>query len=391
MTEPVTETDVIIIGGGIAGAGCAFTLAEDRRVVLLERETQYGYHSTGRSAASFTENYGTPTIRKLAIASRDFLETPPSGFSEAPLVSKRGMLTIARSDQKNRLDEEFENGSRLVGNLRRVSREEALSLCSVLRPDYVDSAFLEPDSRELDVDALHNGFLRGARARGAQLHSNCEVMGLQFSLGRWTVHTKTGMFTAPVVVNAAGAWADEVAGLAGIAPLGLQPKKRTAFNISAPEGADMSGWPLINDVDEEFYFKRDAGQIFVSPADATPSQPGDVWADDMDVAIGAERLEAATTIEVQRILHSWAGLRTFAPDGDPVLGFDPANEGFFWLAGQGGYGIKTAVAMSACCAGLIGHNKLPDNITALGLEVANLAPVRLRKPVLSRMEQIDDN
>jgi D-arginine dehydrogenase len=263
-------------------------------------------------------------------------------------------------------------------SLTKLSCDEAVAACGVLRRDYVDSAFVEPDSRELDVNALHSGFLRSAKAKGADLRSGTEVLVLERHGDRWRVETPQGAVIAPIVVNAAGAWADEVARMAGAATLALQPKKRTAFNIAAPAGVDMSGWPLINDVGEEFYFKRDAGQLFVSPADATPSEAHDAWADDMDIAIGVERLQAATTIEVERILHSWAGLRTFARDGAPVVGFDPDQPGFFWLAGQGGYGIKTAFALSDCCATLINEDRLPDSLVRLDLDRAELSPARLR-------------
>ncbi|MGV6875223.1 NAD(P)/FAD-dependent oxidoreductase [Pseudochelatococcus sp. B33] len=386
MTGHFTEADVIVVGGGIAGAGCACSLAPDRRVLLLEREDNYGYHSTGRSAASFTENYGTPVIRKLAIASRGFLEAPPPGFSDVPLICPRGMITIARHDQRDLLDEEFERGRRLVPTLARITPEEAVAACGVLRRDYVDSAFIEPGSRELDVNALHTGFLRAARAAGAELHSGCEVKSIRRHGDRWLVETNKMSAIAPIIVNAAGAWADIVAEMAGVAAVGLQPKKRTAFNIAAPEGADIRGWPLVNDVGEEFYFKRDAGQIFVSPGDATPSDPCDVWADDFDIAVGVERLQNATTIEVHRILHSWAGLRTFSPDSAPVVGFDPDHEGFFWLAGQAGYGIKTAVALSECCRELIARNRLPDSLAQLELDMADISPARLRPINIPKME-----
>ncbi|RIY02567.1 FAD-binding oxidoreductase [Aureimonas flava] len=388
MSERPTETDVIVIGGGIAGAGCAFALSAERRVVLLERETQHGYHATGRSAASFTENYGTTVIRKLAIASRGFLENPPAGFTEVPLIAPCGMITIARADQRERLEEEFERGRRLVASLRRLTPAQAVAACGVLRPDYVDGAFLEPDSRELDVNALHTGFLRAAKARGADLRTGHEIAGLRREGDRWLAETPRGLFCAPVVVNAAGAWGDVVARMAGVAPIGLEPRRRTAFNIAAPAGIDMSGWPLINDVDEDFYFKRDAGQIFVSPADATPSEPCDAWAEDLDIAIGVERLQEATTIEVTRILHSWAGLRTFAPDGSPAVGFDPDAPGFFWLAGQGGYGIKTAVALSEASAGLILRDRLPESLERLGLDRADLAPARFRTGAQTTMETV---
>ena len=225
--------------------------------------------------------------------------------------------------------------------------------CRCCGPDYVAGAIVEPDSREIDVNELHQGFLRGARKRGAKIVTNAGIDAIARHGDRWHLQTSLGVFAAPIVVNAAGAWADTIAALAGVAPVGLVPKRRTAFHVAAPDGVAIAGWPLVNDVGEEFYFKPDAGQIFVSPSDATPSEPMDAYPDDLDVAIGVDRLQHATTIEVRRIEHQWAGLRSFVSDGSPVVGFDDAAEGFFWLAGQGGYGIKTSPALARACRELI--------------------------------------
>ena len=249
----------------------------------------------------------------------------------------------------------------------------------VLRRDYVAGAIVEPESREIDVDGLHQGFLRGARKRGTEILTDCGVEAIGRRGGQWIVETAHGRFAAPVIVNAAGAWADQVAAMAAVAPIGLTPKRRTAFNIPAPgSAAAIADWPLVHDVGEEFYFKPDAGKLFVSPEDATPSEPMDAYPEDLDVAIGVDRLQRATTIEVQAVSHKWAGLRTFAPDGSPVVGFDPEAEGFFWLAGQGGYGIKTSPALSRLAPKLIRSGRLPDDIRRLGIEPSDLAPDRLR-------------
>jgi D-arginine dehydrogenase len=370
------EADIVIIGGGIAGAGAAAELAGKASVVLLEREDHCGYHATGRSAASFTENYGGQFIRRLAIASRAFLEAPPAGFAEAALMVRRGMITIARADQRKALAVQLEQGRALVPSIRAMTPQEAMAAVPVLRPDYVAAAFIEPESLEIDVDALHQGFLRQSRARGAQVLTDAGVQTIARRGGRWAVSTRRGTIRAPVVVNAAGAWADTVAAMAEIAQVGLTPMRRTAFIVPAPDGVNPLGWPLINDVDEQFYFKADAGRIFVSPADATPSPPMDAFAEDMDVAIGVERLESATTIAVRRVEHSWAGLRTFAPDGLPVVGME--GGGFFWLAGQGGYGIKTSPALSRAAAALILRGTFPDDLVDLGISAADLSPARLR-------------
>jgi D-arginine dehydrogenase len=376
-----TVADILVVGGGIAGASAAYELAAQAEVVLLEREAQCGYHATGRSAASFTENYGTDVIRRLVLASRSFLNNPPEGFAEHPLLAPRGMVTIARADQLGLLDTELDRALRFVPSMQRIGAGEAIALVPVLRADYLADAILEPDSMDIDVHGLHQGYLRGFKRRGGRIATGAGVDAIARDGAGWRVTTPAGTFSAPTIVNAGGAWADEVAGLAGLPPIGLVAKRRTAFNIAAPAGHATERWPLVNDVGEEFYFKPDAGQLLVSPAEAVPSPPGDVQADDIDVAIGAERLEQATTIAVRRIAHKWAGLRTFARDGSPVVGEDPAAPGFYWLAGQGGYGIKTAPALSRLIAGLVLERRLPEALLGRGINAAALAPARFASPV----------
>jgi D-arginine dehydrogenase len=369
---------VLIIGGGIAGAAAAYEIAAFASVILLEREPQCGYHATGRSAASFTENYGNGVVRRLAIASRAFLEKPPADFCDHALLSPRGMITIARADQLELLEEQLIRAKALVPTIERMAVAAAIARVPILRPEYVAGAFIEPDSKELDVNGLHQGFLRAAKARGAQIAVNSAVETIARRGEQWSVATRTGTFAARTIVNAAGAWADAVASMAGIAPLGLVPKRRTAFNVPVPAGTNIREWPMIDDAGEEFYFKPDAGQLFVSPADATPSEPMDAFPEDLDVATGVERLERATTLIVTRVSRSWAGLRTFARDASPVVGPDSSAEGFFWLAGQGGYGIKTSPALSRACAALLRDRRLPDDLTRLEISAADLSPNRLR-------------
>ena len=379
MPAPAAEAvaaDVAIVGGGIAGASAAAALAPFCSVVLVERESRCGVHSTGRSAASFTENYGNDIVRRLAIASRSFLEAPPSGFSEAPLMTPRGMLTIARQDQLEMLAAELEQARAFVPSIRRIGVDEALARVPVLRADYVADAFLEPHSREIDVDALHQGYLRAARRAGAHILTGAEVTAVGRRDGAWQLGTAAGGVAAGILVNAAGAWADTLAVLAGAAPLGLVPERRTACHVAAPEGVSISAWPLVNDTGETFYFKPDAGRLFVSPSDATPSPPVDAQPEEIDVAMAIDRLERATTIKVASVPHRWAGLRTYAADRSPVVGFDAAIEGFFWLAGQGGYGIKTSPALSALTAALIRGVPLPETFAATGLSADQLSPAR---------------
>jgi D-arginine dehydrogenase len=345
-------------------------------VIVLEREAQCGYHSTGRSAASYTENYGGAIIRRLAIASRPFLEQPPDGFSDHPLLSPRGMITIARSDQLEMLEQQLRRARLLVQSIEAIDVTETIAKVPILRRDYVAGAFFEPHSMDLDVHGLHQGFLREAKVRGARIVVNADVHALERKGELWTVTTPAGVFRAPLLIDAAGAWADVIAVLAGARPLGLVPKRRTAFNIPAPAGMSIREWPMVNDAAEEFYFKPDAGQLFVSPADATPTEPVDAYPEDIDVAAGVERLERATTLNVQRVSRSWAGLRTFAADAEPVVGFDRSVDGFFWLAGHGGYGIKTSPALSRACVALIRDGRLPDDLLRLGITAAELSPDR---------------
>jgi D-arginine dehydrogenase len=372
------KPDIVVVGGGIAGASAAYELAQFASVTVLEREPQLGYHSTGRSAASFTENYGTTIIRRLAIASRPFLESPPQGFAQHPLLSPRGMLTIAREDQLELLSDALEQARALVPSIHRIDREEAFTRVPILRREYVAGAFLEPDSRDIDVNGLHVGFIKGARHRGVAVVTQAEVTTVEQRSGRWRLTTTRGGFEADILVNAAGAWSDVLAGMAGIKPLGLIPKRRTAFLVPLPAGIDARAWPMVDDVAEGFYFKPDAGQLFVSPADATPSAPIDAYPEDIDVAQGVERLERATTLQVERVSRSWAGLRSFVSDGAPVVGFESSAERFFWLSAQGGYGIKTSPALSRACATLIREDRLPPDLLELGIRPQELSPQRLR-------------
>jgi D-arginine dehydrogenase len=373
----VTHAEVIVIGGGIAGASAAYELAARTSVILLEREAQCGYHATGRSAASFTENYGTATVRRLAMAGRRFFEHPPTGFVEHDLVRPRGMITIARADQLRELDAELARAKQFLPSIRRMAVEEALQRVPVLRADYLADAIYEPESLDIDVHGLHQGYLRGMKARGGTIVTEAEVERIAGRAGVWSVETRAGTFTAPRLVNAAGAWADEIAAKAGVRPLGLTPRRRTAFTIDAPPGMAIADWPLVNDVGSAFYFKPDAGQLLVSPADAAASPPTDAQADEYELALGIDRLQRATSIAVRKVNRKWAGLRTFAADGDPVAGEDPAMPGFFWLAGQGGYGIKTAPALSRIIAGLVLDAALPAEAAASGLSAAELSPARL--------------
>ncbi len=370
----MTETcDILVIGAGIAGASAACELSASADVIVLEAESQPGYHTTGRSAALFTETYGNLTVRTLTSAGRGFFETPPEGFAEHPLLTSRGTLLVARQDQLGSLEETLAETA-----AQRIDGAEAVTLNPVLNPDYVAAAIFEPGAEDIDVHALHGGYLRGLRRRGGRLVTGAEVRALARQDGAWVAETRAGRYAAPIVVNAAGAWCDVVAGLAGVRPCGLVPKRRTAFTFDPPDGLDISNWPATIDIDEQFYFKPDAGRILGSPADETPSPPCDAQPEEIDLALGIDRIERATRLTVRRLVNRWAGLRSFVADKTPVVGMDPAADGFFWLAGQGGFGIQTSPALARTVVALIATGDLPADLIARGLDKAMLAPDRLR-------------
>ncbi len=370
--------DVIIVGAGIAGASAGYFLSETYRVLLMEREDQPGYHSTGRSAALFTETYGNAAIRGLTTGARPFFDSPPAGFTESPLLTPRGLLFVGRADQQAALDRQFEEVSTLARSVRRLSAAECIGLCPILRDGYVAGGLAEPDCMDIDVASLHEGYLKGIRARGGRIATDAEVRSIESGSAGWQVDSRAGAFVAPILVNAAGAWADSVAEMAGLPPLGLVPKRRTVARIDNPGGVDNTAWPMVVDADEELYFKPDAGGMILSPADETPSPPCDAQPDEFDIAVAIDRFEKMTTLSVTRPSHKWAGLRTFAADKTLVAGFDPVAPGFLWLAGQGGYGIQTSPSMGRIAAALIRGEDFPADLAALGLNASLLGVERLR-------------
>ena len=371
--------DVIIVGAGIAGASAGYFLSQTHRVLVLEREQQPGYHSTGRSAALFTETYGNASIRALTTGARPFFESPPAGFAEEPLLTPRGLLYVGRADQRQALERLYREVAGLAREIRHVSGEECMAICPILRDGYAVAGLVEPDCSDIDVGSLHQGYLKGIRSRGGRILTDAEVRrAAPLPDGGWSVDTPAGGFTAAILVNAAGAWADEMAALAGLAPLGLTPKRRTALRVEVPMGVDCASWPMVVDAEEALYFKPDAGSLLVSPADETPSPPCDVQPDEMDIAIAIDRLESMTTLSVRRPSHKWAGLRTFAPDKTLVAGFEPGRRDFLWLAGQGGYGIQTSPSMGRIAAALVRGDAFPPDLDALGLDYGTLCVERLR-------------
>ncbi len=383
--------DIAIFGAGIAGASLAWRLAPKLRVALIEREHQPGYHSTGRSAAMFMPSYGPPGARALTRAGRGFYENPPDGFSDTPLLTPCPTLYVAKPGQQDQLDQLQAELEPSCASLLRLDRAGALALAGCLRPEQTLGALLDTDTFGIDVNALHQGFLRGFRKQGGVLMNGRALASAQrgFQGGQgtsgsqqaWQLQFETGdLLHAGVVVNAAGAWGDELAEQFGVRPVGLTPKRRSAFTFVAPPGLDLKTLPLIAAVDESCYFKPDAGRLLGSPANADPSFPHDVMPEDLDVATGIYEIEAMADLLVGRPLSRWAGLRTFVPDGELVIGWDEACDGFFWLVGQGGYGIQSAAGASALAASLLMREPLPESLVRHGVEPQAMAVRRLRLP-----------
>jgi D-arginine dehydrogenase len=365
--------DVLVIGAGIAGATAAAHLAATHRVALLEAEDNAGYHATGRSAAIWIRNYGGADVRILTAASRDFFEAPPDGFAEAPLAHPRPVVHLAPADQVEHLRAMIAEGD----DMREISLAAVQAMAPVLRPGYAAMAAIESDCFDIDVAAMHQGFLRQARAAGGVLALRHRAGRLWRANGAWHAETSAGaVFTAPVIVNAAGAWGDEVARRAGLAPIGLQPKRRTACIID-PGPHDCANWPLLGDAGHGWYVRPEARRkLMVSPADETDSEPCDAQPDEYDVAVAIDRMQQALDIPVSRIEHRWAGLRSFTPDRGLAIG-QGAEAGFFWMVGQGGYGMQTAPAAGRLLAALVTQ----DDPGALAAAVPLCDPLRFTRSI----------
>ena len=369
-------TDVLIIGAGMAGASAAYFLAPHAKVVLLEREAQPGYHATGRSAALYSETYGNAAVRAITTASKPFYFHPPEGFSPYPLVTPRGALIVGGAADHDALRQTLDSMRALVPNIEWWKQDKILQRVPVLRPEAAVFGVYEPDAMDMDVHGIHQGFLRGAKAAGAQLVCDAGVNRISHDGSAWCVETPAGQFSAPVLINAAGAWCDELAQLAGVKPVGLVPMRRTAFTCEVPAVAQIQDWPLVIDAAETFYFKPEAGLLLVSPANADPVPAQDVQPEELDVAMAVDRLETATTLQIRQVRRKWAGLRSFVADKTPVVGFASDAPGFFWLAGQGGYGIQTAPAMGELAAALVRDLPMPSAMAALGVRQQALAAGR---------------
>ncbi|WP_439596537.1 NAD(P)/FAD-dependent oxidoreductase [Falsiroseomonas sp.] len=358
------DFDLLVIGAGMAGATAAAHCAATARVALMEAEETAGYHSTGRSAAIWIQNYGPPDVRRLSAASRAFFASPPAGFAPAPLLAPRPVVTLAPAEQAEAMRAMLAAGD----GLEEIAPEAVAAMGPPLRAGYAVSAAIERDAFDIDVAALHAGFLKTARAAGGVLALRSRAGRIWHDRGQWHAEASSGaVFRAPVLVNAAGAWGDEVAGLAGVTPLGLQPKRRTALIID-PGRHDCSGWPLIGDAAHSWYVRPEARRkLMVSPADETDMPPHDVQPEEMDIAIAIDRMQQALDIPVHRVEHRWAGLRSFTPDRSLAIGFDHQAPGFLWMIGQGGYGIQTAPAAGRLVAGLVAGAVAEDLLPVLAL------------------------
>ncbi len=363
--------DFAIIGAGIAGASAAARLAGQARVLLLEQESVPGYHSTGRSAALYSALYGNDTITAITRASRAFFDNPPAGFCEYPILSQRGVIYAGSEADAAAIAE--------IASLplaERIETAEAIKRVPILTEESAAHCAWEPDAFDVDVHALHQGFLRTARYAGAELVYGAGVTELNQGANDWRIVTTNGAFSATVVINAGGAWADRIAQLAGVRALGIQPLRRTAMIIDAGIPGDFSRWPAVIAGDESWYIKPDAGLMLASPADETPTDPCDAQPEELDIAICADRIESRTRMQIKRVVRAWAGLRSFAPDRRPVVGYDANVKNFFWLVGQGGYGVQTCPALSEIAAALALRRAIPAHILAEGFDAAAVSPGR---------------
>ena len=374
------ESDVLIVGGGVAGLSLGAALSNHLQVTVLEAEEAIGHHSSGRSATFSHFGIGNEIVRGLTAASRAFFQRPPEGFSEVPIARRATALFVATEAMLPTLDTLEELMRPHAPGLRRAGEAEMLALFPPLRtgPGAVIAGIVDEEGLRLDADALLQGYARAIRSSGGQVLTGQRVAAAAAQADAWFVTTDSGeRHTSPILVNAAGAWADGFARLAGVEPLGLHPFRRTIIVVDPPSGADVSKWPFVKTAVDDFYILPEGGRLAASPVDEVPDDPCDAQPEDYDIALAAWKVEEYTTLAVPRVQHRWAGLRTFASDRTPVAGFDPASPGFFWLAGQGGFGLQTAPALAEAAASLILSTPWPEQLAALGISPHVLGPERL--------------
>ncbi len=371
------QVDIAIIGAGIAGASLAFFLGTGQSIALIEAEAQPGYHATARSAAEFVLNYNPPEIRALARAAKPFFDTPPEGFADIPLLIHRGGLVISRSEDLDAFEAQYADLRARVPGLLRLTPQEAALRMSFLDPESFAAAYYDPEYWDIEADALLQGYLRQARKAGATPRLKTALVSAARVGDAWEIETTAGLLRARILVNASGGWADDIAGRCGVRPLGIKPLRRTAILVDLPEDQSARTLPELNDIADSFYFKPDGGRLLVSPADETECEPGDVQPEEIDIAWAVHHLESHTSLRVSRVAKSWAGMRTFSPDRLPVVGFDTDVPGFFWLAGQGGFGILTSPSLGALAAALVRGEAVPDHLASQGLDAMTFSPARL--------------
>lgn len=374
MHENSRPQKVIVIGGGIAGLSLAASVQQWAQVTVIERESQLGYHASGRSAALFSETYGNALVRALSVASRQAIID--GGFVE----HTRGALHFGGPDDGQTIDRMAQEQKALVPSVRRLSAAEVSALVSAIAPERTCGGVYEPDAKDIDTGKMVQAQATALKAAGGTIVMSSDVLEITRGAEGFRVTTTTGTYDADIVVNAAGAWVDVIAGRAGLSGLGFRPKRRTAFLFDAPEGVDARKWPLVVDLHERFYFKPDAGRLIGSLADETDSEPCDAYPEDIDVATAAYNIEEATGLVVGRPQTPWAGLRTFSPDRSPVAGFDPRLPGFFWLGGQGGYGFQVSLTLARLSSSLMRGDPVPADLAALGISYAALSPQRFLDP-----------
>jgi D-arginine dehydrogenase len=371
----VDTYDIVVIGAGIAGLSAAAELAPSCSVAVVEMESMPAHHATGRSAALYIPSYGPPAIRRLTSASREWFDTGGHGRSETTLISPRAVMYASGEEHLDHLDALVTSMGDAGGTLHPLSAAETLAMCPALRDDWVVAGGIDQDASDLDVAAIVDVFRRQLRSAGGSINVSHRVTALGRTKTGWLVTTTGGDISCGVVVNAAGAWVDEVGAMARLGPLGFVPKRRT-IGISRPTSAVDIGDAFVAHAAEHFYFGREAGGVLFSPADETPSGPCDAKPEELDLALAIEGINSATTMSLRSVSASWAGLRTFSADGSIVVGPDPGDSTFIWCGGQGGYGIHTCPAASRATAALALGHPLPADLVDHGLTVEALGADR---------------
>ena len=363
---------VLVVGGGMAGASIGYELAAEAEVLLIEQEPQLAHHTTGRSAAMYLQSFGNRVVRALTAASRPDFDRLQEDFQTPPLLVPKPLLWTADEEALPHLEDLLATSS----PLRRVSPAEAIEVCPVLRPERLAGAAQDLSAMEMDVLAIHGAYIAGLRRRGGSVRAPARLDSISRDGAGWRAVVDGRPVGADAVVNAAGAWVDAVGALAGQAPVGIRPLRRTIF-VSPVRQPEPGSWPFIGDAGERFYFKGERDFVMVSPADEVPDEPRDVRPEELDIAAAMEVVNEHTTLGLRSVRTAWAGLRSFVADRSPVAGARSPAQGFFWFAGQGGYGIQMAPGLARSGASLLLHGRLPADVAALGVTPADLAPDRL--------------